>query len=108
MSSPVVGGEELYWVSDEGMASCADAQTGEIHWQERLGGRFFASPLYAEGRVYFFAQDGKTTVIRAGQRFEKLAENQLEGPLVATPAMVDGAIYLRTDSHLYCIQDHAT
>jgi hypothetical protein len=105
MSSPVVGGNELYWVSDEGMASCADAQTGEIHWQERLGGRYFASPLYAEGRVYFFAQDGKTTVIRADRRFEKLAENQLEGRLVATPAIVDGAIFLRTDSHLYRIQD---
>ena len=105
MSSPVVSGEEMYWVSDDGMASCADPRTGEIYWQKRAGGRTFASPLYAEGRVYFFAQDGKTTVIRAGRQFEKLAENQLQGPVVATPAIVDGTIYLRTDTHLYRIQD---
>jgi len=100
MSSPTVGGEEIYWVSDDGLASCADARTGETYWQKRVGGRTFASPLFAEGRVYFFAQDGKATVIRAGRQFEKLAENQLEGPVVATPAIVDGAIYLRTDTHL--------
>lgn len=105
MSSPVIGSDEMYWVSDEGMASCADPRTGEIYWQKRVGGRTFASPLYAEGRVYFFAQDGKTTVIRAGRQFEKLAENQLQGPVVATPAIVDGTIYLRTDTHLYRIQD---
>ncbi len=86
------------------MASCADARTGEIFWQKRVGGRTFASPLYAEGRVYFFGQDGKTTVIRAGRQFEKLAENQVQGAVVATPAIVDGAIYLRTDSQLYRIQ----
>jgi outer membrane protein assembly factor BamB len=71
-----------------------------------VGGHTFASPLYAQGRVYFFAQDGKAMVVRAGRQFEKLAENQLEGTVVATPAIVDGAIYLRTDSHLYRIQDH--
>jgi outer membrane protein assembly factor BamB len=104
LSSPTVGGDDIYWVSDEGMASCADAQTGEIYWQKRVGTHHFASPLYAEGRVYFFAQDGKTTVVRAGRQFEKLAENQLQGMLVATPAIVDGAIYVRTDTHLYRIQ----
>jgi outer membrane protein assembly factor BamB len=105
MSSPTVGGDELYWVSDEGIGSCADARTGEIYWQKRVGGRTFASPLYAEGRVYFFAQDGKATVVRAGRQFEKLAENQLDGAVVATPAIVDGAIYVRTDTHMYRIRN---
>ena len=105
MSSPVSCGDEMYWVSDEGMGSCADARTGEIFWQKRVGGRTFASPLNAEGRVYFFGQDGKTTVIRAGRQFEKLAENQVQGVVVATPAIVDDAIYLRTDTHLYRIQN---
>jgi hypothetical protein len=104
LSSPTVGGDEVYWVSDEGMGSCADARTGEILWQKRVGGRTCASPLCVAGRVYFFAQDGKTTVVRAGRQFEKLAENQLQGPVVATPAIVDGSIYLRTDTHLYCIE----
>jgi outer membrane protein assembly factor BamB len=103
MSSPVLGGDELYWVSDDGMACCAEARTGEVHWQERLGGAYLASPLYAEGRVYFFGQNGKTTVVKAGKQFEQLAENFVEGPLVATPALLDRSIFLRTDSYLYRI-----
>ena len=103
MSSPVLVGDELYWVSDDGMASCAEAQTGQIHWQERLGGGHLATPIYAQGRLYFFGQDGKTTVLKAGTQLERLAENSLEGPLIATPAIVDGAVFLRTDTHLYRI-----
>ncbi len=103
MSSPVLVGEELYWVSDGGIACCVAARTGEVHWQERLGASFLASPLAAEGRLYFFAQDGKTTVLKADKAFERLAENELEGPVIATPALVDGAIILRTDTALYRI-----
>ena len=62
-----------------------------------------ASPLLAEGRVYFFGKEGKTTVIKAGKTFEKLSENLLEGTVIATPAIVDRTIYLRTDTHLYRI-----
>ncbi|MCX6928608.1 MAG: PQQ-binding-like beta-propeller repeat protein [Verrucomicrobia bacterium] len=103
MSSPVLAGSELYWVSDDGMASCADAQSGAVHWQERLGGTYLASPLYAAGRIYFFGMDGKTTVVKAGKQFERLAENFVQGPLVATPALLDQSIFLRTDTHLYRI-----
>jgi hypothetical protein len=103
MSSPVLVGAEIYWVSDDGIACCADAPTGEMHWQERLGGAYLASPLYAEGRIYFFNRDGKTTVIKAAKQFEQLGENSLEGPLVATPAIVDRNIFLRADNHLYRI-----
>ena len=104
MSSPVLVGQELYWVSDDGMACCADARTGQVHWQERLGGTCLASPLHARGRIYFWAMDGKTVAVKAAPQFERLAENKLEGPLVATPALVGKAIYLRTDSHLYRIE----
>jgi outer membrane protein assembly factor BamB len=104
MSSPVLAGDELYWISDEGIACCADARSGEVHWQKRLGGTYLASPLYADGRVYFFGLDGKTTVVKAGRQFEQLAQNFLEGPLVATPALLDRSIFLRTDSHLYRIR----
>jgi hypothetical protein len=103
MSSPVIAGDEIYWVSDEGMATCADARTGEIRWQERLGGGHLASPLFAEGRIYFFGQEGRTTVVKAAREFEKLAQNAVEGTVIATPALVDGAIFLRTDTHLYRI-----
>ncbi len=103
MSSPVLAGEEIYWVSDDGMANCSEARSGEIHWQERLGAKHFASPLVAEGRVYFFGNDGKTTVVRTGKQFEKLAENFIPEAVVATPAMVDRTLFLRTDEHLYRI-----
>jgi hypothetical protein len=103
MSSPVLLGEELYWTSDDGIANCTDVRTGEVHWQERMNQQHLASPLLAEGRLYFFGKSGKTTVIKAGKQFEKLAENLLEGDVVATPAIVDGTIFLRTDTHLYRI-----
>ena len=101
MSSPVLAGGDIYYVSDDGMASCCDIHTGQPHWQERLGGQHLASPLAAGGRVYFFGLDGKTTVIKAGRQFEKLAENRIEGTVVATPALLEGTLYLRTDTHLY-------
>jgi len=104
MSSPVAAGDEVFWVSDDGVACCADARTGEDRWQERLDGKFLASPIVAKGRLYFFSQEGKTVILKAGKQVERLAENPLEGPLVATPAVVDRALYLRTDSHLYRIE----
>lgn len=101
MPSPVLAGEELYWVSDDGMASCADARSGTVHWQERLGGAHLASPLCAAGRLYFCAQNGKTTVVKAGKKFERLKENSIDGTVVATPAVVGRSLFLRTDTHLY-------
>jgi hypothetical protein len=104
MSSPILVGDELYWVSDDGMASCTDARSGQVHWQERLRGTFLASPIHAGGRLYFFSQDGKTPVLKAGTQFEPLAENLLTGPVVATPAVAGRSIFFRTDSHLYRIE----
>lgn len=104
MSSPVIVGTEIYWVSDDGMATCADARTGATHWQERLNGPCMASPLAVPDRVYFFRQDGTTVVVKAGQVFERLSENPLSGPLVATPAITGRELYVRTDTHLYRIE----
>jgi len=105
MSSPTPAGDDIYWVSDDGMATCADAQTGEIQWQERLGGPCLASPVSAHGRLYFFRQDATTVVVKAARQFERLSENPLEGIVVATPALADHALFLRTDTHLYCIRN---
>jgi hypothetical protein len=104
MSSPILVGNELYWISDDGMATCADARSGQIHWQERLGGACLASPISVPGRIYFFRQDAKTIVVKAGRQFERLAENPLEGTLIASPAVGPQALYIRTDRHLYCIR----
>ena len=98
MPSPILVGDELYWVSDDCMASCAEARTGNVYWQERLGQAHLASPLLADGRLYFFGQNGKTVVIKPGKEFTKLAENTLEGTVVATPALVGSTIFLRTDT----------
>jgi len=106
LSSPIVVGDELYWISDAGIACCADARTGKLHWHERLGKRCLASPIYAAGRLYFFNEEGKTTVLKAGTQFARLAENQLEGPLIATPAILGQTIFVRTDAYLFCIEKH--
>ncbi len=102
--SPLLMGDELYLVSDNGIATCLDAVSGEQHWQERIGGNFSASPTFADGRIYFLDEEGKTTVVAPGKKFEVLASNQLEGRTLASPAMVDSSIFLRTDTHLYRIE----
>ncbi len=105
MSSPVLVGNELYFVSDNGIATCLDARSGKTHWVKRLGGNYSASPLAADGRVYFFSREGVTTVVKAGPRFGKLAENRLEGQLMASPAALPGVLFLRTDQAIYRIED---
>jgi outer membrane protein assembly factor BamB len=98
-------GEELYAVDDNGVATCWEAQTGKVFWNERIGGNYSASPLAAEGRLYFFSEEGKITVIAASREFKKLAENHLEGGFMASPAICGRALFLRTRTHLYRIEE---
>ena len=103
--SPILVGEQLFIVNDAGIATCVEAKTGTIHWQQRLGGNYSASPLYADGRVYFFNEDGLATVIDAGaDELKVLAENELDDGFMASPAVADGALFLRTKTHLYRIE----
>lgn len=101
--SALVLGDEVYLVSDAGIATCADAKTGKVHWTERLGGNFSASPTAAEGRIYFQNETGTSTVIRAGQTYELVAKNEMGEPTLATPAIVDGTIFIRGEKHLWRI-----
>jgi outer membrane protein assembly factor BamB len=103
--SPLLVGEELYLVSDIGIATCLDAKTGEIRWQQRLGGNFSASPVFADGRIYFLNEEGMTTVLAPGKEFRRLATNSLDGWTFASMAISGGAIFLRSDSNLYRIGD---
>jgi outer membrane protein assembly factor BamB len=105
IASLVLAGDELYMVSDTGVASCLDARTGKEHWRERLGGQHWTSPLCADGKVYFQNVDGETFVVRAGPSFELLARNRLDGKTLASYAVSDGALFIRTDRHLYRIQE---
>jgi outer membrane protein assembly factor BamB len=95
----------LYLVSDGGVATCVEAKTGQIVWQNRLSGDYSASPVYADGRIYFFNHDGVATVVRPSRQFEKLAVNRLDGECRASPAVAGRALYVRTKSHLYRIED---
>jgi hypothetical protein len=102
--SPLLVGDELYLVSDNGIASCLDARSGQLHWQHRLGGAYSASPLHAAGRIYFQNEQGVGTVIKAGKQFEQLARNALDEPTLASYAASDGALFIRTETQLYRIQ----
>lgn len=103
MPSPVVVDGLVMFVSDNGVATCLDADTGEEHWKERMAGNYCASPLAADGRVYFCNQEGRTTVVAAKPQFEVLAENELDGRFMASPAVAGGDLILRTEEHLYRI-----
>ncbi len=102
-ASMLVLGDELYFVSDSGIATCADARTGTTCWTERLGGNFSASPVAAEGRIYFQNEAGVGFVVQAGRTYELLATNDLGERTFASPAVADGALFIRSEAHLWRI-----
>ncbi len=103
MASPLLLDRELYLLNDDGFVTCVNAQNGEVLGKVRAGGNYAASPVFAEGRIYCVSREGKTVVFQANKELSVLAENQLDGPVFATPVFVNSAIYFRTDSHLYCL-----
>jgi outer membrane protein assembly factor BamB len=101
---PVLWDSLLFTVTDDGIARCFDATSGNLKWKERLaGGNYKASPLAAEGRIFFLNTDGLCTVVSAAPRFDKLTENQLDDETIASPATSDGQIFIRARKTLYCI-----
>jgi outer membrane protein assembly factor BamB len=102
--SPLLVGDELYLVSDNGIASCLDAKTGKVHWQQRLGGNYSASPIYADGRIYFLSEDGESVVIEPSREFKKLATNRLDGHTLASMAVSGRAIFVRSATHVYRLE----
>jgi len=95
----------LYFVSDKGIVRSLKADTGEEVWFERLPGDYSASPLEVEGRIYFFNQDGVCTVLQAGDTFKQLAQNKLDSGFMASPAVAGKAIFLRTGTSVYRIEN---
>ncbi|MCX6879895.1 MAG: PQQ-binding-like beta-propeller repeat protein [Verrucomicrobia bacterium] len=102
-TSPVLVGTCLYLLQDDGTMTCVNASTGQVVWQQRLGGQFAASPVTSADRIYCFDQRGKATVLAAGPSAKPLAVNQLDEGCFASPAAVDGALFLRGKTHLYRI-----
>jgi outer membrane protein assembly factor BamB len=101
--SPLFLDNRLYSINDFGIASCFDATTGDVLWQGRLDDSFSASPIEANGLLYCSAESGVTYVLRQGDKLEVVARNDLGAPILASPAVVDGKIYIRTQSELVCI-----
>jgi outer membrane protein assembly factor BamB len=93
----------LFMVSDDGFGTCLDAKTGSQVWKERLGGNYSASPLYANGLLYFCNEEGTTTVVKAGRQFEKVAENPIEERTLASFAVAGDSLLIRGDKHLFRI-----
>ena len=95
----------LFTVNDGGIAGALNAKTGELVWRGRVDGTYSASPLYAAGRIYTFSEDGKTTVLEAGREFKVLAENFLDEGFMASAAVDGQALFLRTRTHVYRIEE---
>jgi len=101
--SPLLVGNELYLITDTGIATCVDARTGKEYWRARLGGNHSASPIYADGRIYFLSEEGESVVLAPGQQLKHLATNQVEGRTLASMAVASGSIFIRSETHLYRI-----
>jgi outer membrane protein assembly factor BamB len=103
--SALLIGNLLYVGNDEGILHCVEAKTGDLVWKERLRGNYSASPLYADGHLYFFNQDSITTVVEPGRQCQILAVNELSGEqLMASPAAAGKALFIRTRTQLYRIE----
>ena len=93
----------LFLVTETGVAKCFKAATGDVIWRERLGGKYSASPIWTEGRIYFLSEKGKTTVIEAGPEFKILAANELNEKCCASPAVSNKQLFIRSEHNLFCI-----
>jgi len=103
-ASPILVDGFIYTAAEESFVTCLEAATGEVVWTERIGGKYAASPVYADGRLYFFSQQGTTTVLKPGRTLEVLATNTLADGFMASPAVSGKAFFLRTRTHLYRIE----
>jgi outer membrane protein assembly factor BamB len=104
-ASQIVVDGRLFMVNDSGVMSCLDAASGEPVWAKRVPGAFWASPLYAAGKIYFCSKEGQVVVIRASDEFEILAENQFPAGFNASAAAIEEALLLRSFTHLYRIEE---
>ena len=104
LTSPLLVEDLIYFVADSEVLTCLEAATGREVYKERIGGRFYASPVLAEGRIYFFSESGKAHVVQPGRTLNIIARNQLETGCHASPAACGRSMYVRTSTHLYCLE----
>ena len=106
-ASPIIVDGLIYTASDESFITCLEAATGNSVWTERVGGKYAASPIYGDRRLYFFSQDGSAVVLKPGRSLNVLATNTLAAGCLASPAVDGKALYVRTKTHLYRIEEGA-
>ena len=108
MQTPLVYGPYLYNCRDNGVMSVYDAKTGDRKYQQRLGrggGGFTASPVAADGKVYFTSEEGDVYVIEAGPEYEHLGTNQVPGVCLASPAISEGTFFVRSSTHVWALAE---
>ena len=108
MPTPILYGDYLYTCANHGVLTCYKAQTGERVYQQRLadrGGAYSASPVAADGRLYLTSEDGEIHVVRAGPKYELLATNLVNEVCMATPAISERMIIVRTQHHVFGIAE---
>ena len=101
--SPIAVGDHLYLVNDAGILTCVTAMTGALVWQQRLPGNYSASPVLAGGLIYVPSEEGVTTVFRPGSTFQSVAVNRIDDGILASIAVANGSLFIRTEEHLYRI-----
>lgn len=103
--SPLLVGDELYLITDNGIATCLDASTGKEYWKARVGGNHSASPIFADGRIYFLSEEGESVVIAPGKEFKVLTKNEIDGETLASMAVSGASIFIRSRTHLYRVSN---
>lgn len=102
--SPLLIGDELYLLTDRGVLTCVDARTGEEHWQERIGGNYSSSPIFADGKIFIQSEDGPALVVRPGTKYVKVADAGFAERTLASYAVGDSALFIRTEKNLYRVE----
>jgi hypothetical protein len=101
--SPVAVGPYFFLVSDDGIGTCYAAATGKIAWQKRMGPHYSASLVATDNHVFYLDDEARMKIVKAGPKFEVVAENKLDDLTYASPAISDGELFIRGEKRLYCI-----
>ncbi|MFV1967521.1 MAG: PQQ-binding-like beta-propeller repeat protein [Pirellulaceae bacterium] len=102
--SSLLIGDLLFVVNDDGVVHCVEARTGRVVWRERIGGNHWASPVFADGCIYFVSREGEVTLIEPSRKFHRIAVNQMGEECMASPAAIGRSIFLRTQTNLYRLE----
>jgi len=103
--SPLLVGNLMFWINNGGGVFCLEAKNGSMVWRERIRGDYWASPVYAAGKIYFFSKEGKVSVISAAREYQLLSENEFDASFIASGAVAGNNIILRSLTHLYCFAE---